>query len=58
MDIGTLSSRYANALFSLATDKGEEERVYKDIKMLADSFLMEKELQTALDNPLVSDADK
>ena len=26
--------------------------------MLADSFLMEKELQTALDNPLVSDADK
>ena len=31
MDIGTISSRYAKALFSLAKDKGQESRVYDDM---------------------------
>ena len=44
MDIGTISSRYAKALFSLAKDKGQESRVYDDMKMLADSFSMEPEV--------------
>ena len=44
MDIGTISSRYAKALFSLAKDKEQESRVYDDMKMLADSFSMEPEL--------------
>ncbi len=35
MDIGTISSRYAKALFSLAKDKEQESRVYDDMKMLA-----------------------
>ena len=43
MDIGTISSRYAKALFSLAKDKEQESRVYDDMKMLADSFSMEPE---------------
>ena len=47
MDIGTISSRYAKALFSLAKDKGQESRVYDDMKMLADSFSMEPELRGA-----------
>ena len=40
MDLGTISSRYAQALFTLAKDKGEEERVYEDMKMLKQSFLL------------------
>ena len=54
MDIGTISSRYAKALFSLAKDKEQESRVYDDMKMLADSFSMEPELRGALSNPIVS----
>ena len=48
MDIGTISSRYAKALFSLAKDKEQESRVYDDMKMLADSFSMEPELRGCL----------
>lgn len=58
MDIGTISSRYAKALFSLAKDKGQESRVYEDIRMLADSFTMEPELKEALGNPVVSKPEK
>ena len=39
MDIGTISSRYAKALFSLAKEKGLETRVYDDMKILADHGL-------------------
>lgn len=38
MDLGTISSRYARALFSLAKEKNEETRVYDDMKMLKQSF--------------------
>lgn len=58
MEIGTVAFRYAKALFSLAVEKGEDERVYQDMKMLADSFRMEPALSAALENPLVSQADK
>ena len=47
MDIGTISSRYAKALFSLAKEKGLETRVYDDMKMLADSFSLEPGLRVA-----------
>ena len=58
MDIGTISSRYAKALFSLAKEKGEESRVYDDMKMLANSFSAEPELTNALGNPFVSTEEK
>ena len=58
MDIGTISSRYAKALFSLAKEKGEESRVYDDMKMLADSFSAEPGLRAALSNPIVSREEK
>lgn len=54
MDLGTISSRYAQALFSLAKDKGEEGRVYEDMKMLKQSFLLTPDLKVALCNPIVS----
>lgn len=58
MDIGTLSFRYAKALFSLAKDKGQEEQVYKNMETLSESFLRERSLETALVNPLVSTVTK
>lgn len=58
MDIGTISTRYARALFSLALDKGQETRLYDDMKMLFASFTSEQELKAALNNPIVSDTDK
>lgn len=58
MDIGTLSFRYAKALFSLAKDQGLEEQVYGNMKTLSDSFLREHSLQEALVNPLLSRAAK
>lgn len=58
MDIGTISSRYANALFSLAKEKGLETRVYDDMKMLADSFSLEPELRVALGNPIIPTEEK
>ena len=50
MDIGTISSRYAKALFSLAKEKGLETRVYDDMKMLADSFSLEPGLHLVLEH--------
>jgi len=58
MDIGTISSRYAKALFSLAKEKGQEKRVYDDMKMLADSFSLEPELRVALGNPIIPAEEK
>ena len=58
MDIGTIATRYARALYSLAVQKGEETRVYQDMKMLADSFSLEPELKGALNNPIVTGEEK
>lgn len=58
MDIGTISSRYAKALFSLAKEKGLESRVYDDMKMLVDSFSLEPELKAVLSNPIVTLSEK
>lgn len=58
MDIGTISSRYAKALFSLAKEKGLETRVYDDMKMLADSFSLEPGLRVALGNPILPAEEK
>lgn len=58
MDIGTISFRYAKALFSLAIDKGQGNQVYQNMKMLSDNFLNEDKLEEALANPLVSAATK
>lgn len=58
MEVGTISSRYTRALFSLAKEKGMEIRVYADIKMLAESFASEPELKIALANPILPPNDK
>ncbi|MDO4755167.1 MAG: F0F1 ATP synthase subunit delta [Parabacteroides sp.] len=58
MDIGTISSRYAKALFSLAKENKKESLVYNDMKMLADSFLLEPKLKVVLNNPIISEEEK
>ncbi len=54
MDLGTISSRYARALFLLAKEKGEESLVYEDMKMLKQSFLLVPDLKGVLYNPIIS----
>ena len=58
MDLGTISSRYARALFSTAKEKGEEEHVYGDMKVLKESLHETKELLAALCNPMVGNEKK
>ncbi|WP_085536511.1 F0F1 ATP synthase subunit delta [Massilibacteroides vaginae] len=58
MDAGTISSRYAKALLSLAKEKGEETRVYEDMKMLAISFENEAGMKTVVDNPIFPEEEK
>ena len=58
MDVGTISSRYVKALFSLAKEKQQETRVYDDMKMLAVSFEQEPGLKVVLDNPIFPEEEK
>ena len=58
MDIGTISSRYAKALFSLAKEKGIEDRIYENMKVLAENFTAEPGLKAALSNPVITTANK
>ncbi|WP_455639182.1 F0F1 ATP synthase subunit delta [Parabacteroides sp.] len=58
MDVGTISSRYVKALFSLAKDKQQEDRVYDDMKMLATSFEQERGLYAVLENPVFPEKEK
>lgn len=53
MDFGTISSRYAQALFSLAKEKGEEDLVYADMEILRQSLHNTKELLPVISNPMV-----
>ncbi|MCD8270708.1 MAG: F0F1 ATP synthase subunit delta [Parabacteroides sp.] len=58
MDVGTISFRYVKALFSLAKDKQQEDRVYDDMKMLATSFEQEQGLYAVLENPVFPEEEK
>lgn len=54
MDVGVLSMRYAKALIGFAIEQKAEDKVYSVCKYLATSFLKEKKLRTALDNPILT----
>lgn len=58
MDIGIISMRYAKTLLRFATHNHEEEIVYAEMQALAASFKNLKELQDALLNPVVTNAQK
>lgn len=54
MDIGIISSRYAKTLLRFATDNGEEQKVYEEMQILAESFRRVPALQQALLNPVLT----
>lgn len=54
MDIGVISVRYARALLKGATDAKLEDTVYRDMQMLAQSYLKVPELKFTIENPMLS----
>lgn len=58
MDIGIVSSRYAKALLKFATEKGENEEVYRSLMVLGDSFVRVPMLRDTLNNPVLDDEKK
>lgn len=58
MDLGTISSRYARALYSLAKEQGKESIIYENLETLKRSLHETKELLPALSNPMIAGHDK
>ena len=54
MDIGVISVRYARALLKSSTDAKIEDSVYKDMQILAKSYIDVPELRFTIDNPMLS----
>ena len=54
MDIGVISVRYARALLKSATDASIEEAVYKQMQLLARSYVEVPQLRQTIDNPMIS----
>lgn len=54
MEIGVISVRYARALLKGATEAKLEDAVYKDMQMLAASYVSVPELRMVIDNPMLS----
>ncbi|MDR1130447.1 MAG: ATP synthase F1 subunit delta, partial [Prevotellaceae bacterium] len=52
--IGTLSSRYARALYDYAVDNSEAEKVYEGMKLMSSVFLSVPELRKFLQNPVIT----
>lgn len=53
MDIGSVSKRYAKALFGFAIENKEEHLVYEETKTLIAAFFNVPQLQSLLRNPVV-----
>ena len=58
MNEGLIPQRYAKALYKLAVERGNAEKVYLEMKMVADSFAQNPGLQKVLSNPYVKREDK
>ena len=54
MDIGVISVRYARKLIKSSTDAKIEDSVYKDMQILAKSYIDVPELRFTIDNPMLS----
>lgn len=54
MDIGVISVRYAKALLQFAKENGEDEKVYDEVKSLAQSFVAVPQLRATLLNPTLT----
>ena len=58
MDAGIISTRYAKAVYKYAADRGDETRLYEEMKMLCKQFMALPELNKVLENPIISSEEK
>ncbi len=58
MNEGLIPQRYAKALYKLAVERGNAEKVYLEMKTVANSFADNPGLQKILSNPYVKREDK
>lgn len=58
MDLGVISVRYAKALLKSALTLKVEDKVYKEMRTLSESFLKVPQLRHAIDNPTLADEKK
>ncbi|MDE6650595.1 MAG: F0F1 ATP synthase subunit delta [Muribaculaceae bacterium] len=58
MNEGLIPQRYAKALYKLAVERGNSDKVYLEMKTVADSFADNPGLQKILSNPYVKREDK
>jgi F-type H+-transporting ATPase subunit delta len=54
MDIGVISVRYARALLKSASDAKIEDNVYREMQLLAKSYIEVPQLRHTIDNPMLS----
>lgn len=55
---GIVSKRYAKALFLLALEQKDEERVYREMNKLSDAYLQVKALKEAVESPILPQEEK
>ena len=54
MNTGVVSRRYAKALLDFAMDRGNEDKIYEEVKTLARHFANVPDLRRTIDNPVVT----
>jgi len=58
MDAGIISTRYAKAIYRFAADRGDETRLYEEMKTLSKQFSAFPALKKVLENPILSSTEK
>jgi F-type H+-transporting ATPase subunit delta len=58
MNDGHIAKRYAQALIDYATEHGEDESLYRQMKSLAETLATTPHLKATLSNPMVASNDK
>ncbi len=58
MDANRISVRYAKAVYEFALEKGEESRLYEEMKVLEGHFKTFQSMKGALDDPTISIEEK
>ena len=53
-----VSVRYAKALLAFAKENGKEDRVYAEVKALADHYAQLPKLKKAIENPVLAEDEK
>jgi len=53
-----VATRYARALYGLAKDNGEQDKIYDQMRVIDDAFSLEKEITEFVHSPLIRPAQK